>query len=324
MKPAKTSFLVAILVVASGVGSREIHAQIGYCPLSIEGLTACSEVVVVASVADFVCKARAPEAGEERSRWQWVAVTLKVGTALKGVRDATKPTMFVIQSDYGVADLAKWKKSGQAKLWFLEDIGNWKDEIPPGFPGQAKGKPLLRLFADLELASPETRNRVPKPVFAMDFRVLKKPEKIVDAVKVEAARRYKGPARLIWLPMPREVAARSGSSGDANTLGVPVNSRLEVLGRVWVRAKEDWLRQVGVQALAQFKSEANAALLKRLLDDKSQWVEHKEDADPGERVYYIREAAYKTLQAWKVAVPKPLLREPVKERRGAPGNADTG
>ncbi|MGH7173417.1 MAG: hypothetical protein ACRELF_05275 [Gemmataceae bacterium] len=315
MKAATTSFLVAILVVASGVGSREIHAQTGHCPLSVEGMTACSDVVVVASVADLACKDRPPEAGEERSRWQWVAVTLKVRTALKGVRDATKPIVFVLQSDYGVEELVKRKKSGQAKLWFLKDIGSWKEDLPPGFPAQAKGKPLLRIFADLELASLETTNRIPKPVFSMDFRVLDKSNKIVEAVKVEAARRYKGQARLIWISMPRDVAARSGRSGDANELGVPVNARLEELGRVWVGSKEDWLRQAGVLALAPFKSEANVARLKRLLDDKAQWVEHKEDADPGERVYYIREAAYKTLQKWKVAVPKPFLREAVKEKR---------
>jgi hypothetical protein len=315
MKSMATSFLAAILVVASGAGGREIHAQIGYSPLSIEGLTACSDVVVVASVADLSCKDRAPEAGEERSRWQWVAVTLKVHTALKGVRDATKPIVFILQSNYGVKELVKWKKSGQSKLWFLEDIGSWKEDLPPGFPAQAKDKPLLRIFADLELASPETTNRVPKPVFSMDFRVLDKSNKIVEAVKVEAARRYKGRARLIWITMPRDVAARSGRSGDANQLGVPVNARLEELGRVWVRAKEDWLRQAGVLALAPFQSEANAALLKRLLDDKARCVEHRGDADPGERVYYIREAAYKTLQAWKISVPKPFLREPVKEKR---------
>jgi hypothetical protein len=315
MKPATISFLVAVLVLAGGVGNREVYAQIGYSPLSIEGLTACSDVVVVASVADLACKDRAPEAGEERSRWQWVAVTLKVRTALKGVRDATKPIVFVLQSDYGVKELVRWKKSGQSLLWFLKDIGSWKEDLPPGFPAQAKSKPLLRIFADLEFASPETRDRISKPVFSMDFRVLDETDKIVDAVKVEAARRYKGRARLIWIPMPRDMAARSGSSGDANQLGVPVNARLEELGRAWIRSKENWLRQNGVLALAQFKSEANAALLKRLLNDEAQWIEHRASDDHKERVYYIREAAYKALHEWKVPVPKPLLREPLKEEK---------
>ena len=99
---------------------------------------------------------------------------------------------------------------------------------------------------------------------------------------------------------------------------MPVNDRLETLGRVWVRSNEDWLRRAGVLALSQFKSETNVGILKGMLADGAWWRETKSD-DGGqmkqERVYYIREAAYKTLQEWKVAIPMPVLREPLKEKQ---------
>ncbi len=49
-----------------------------------------------------------------------------------------------------------------------------------------------------------------------------------------------------------------------------------------------------------------------MLDDKAWWVEQKDDFK--ERVYYIREAAYKTLREWEVSAAKPVLRESLKEK----------
>ena len=309
MKRGPAPFLFAILVLASGVASQELYAQIGYALTSVEWMTASADVVVLASVADLVRKDRAPQAGEARSQWQWATVTLKVQTVIKG--KAPESIVFVEERPRGDDTFSRWKESGRSTLWFLEDIGDKKDDLPPDFPTLPKGQPRLRKREDIELTSPMTGKRVPQPVFSMDFSVLDDDEKIIEAVKAEVTRRDKGPARILWLPMPRGVAARSGRSGDANQLGVPVNSRLEELGRVWVSSKEDWLRLAGVQALAQFKSGGNAAILKRLLDDEASWIETKDDRK--ERVYYIREAAYKALQEWKVPVPRPPLTEPLKE-----------
>ena len=313
MKRFATPFLLAIVVTANGAVGQPLYAQKGYSPSSVEWLTASSDVVALASVADVAYKDRTPGPGETRSEWQWVTVTLKVRTTLKG--KAPETLVFVVERQRGDNTFSRWKESGQSVVWFLEEIGDKKEELPPDFPAVPEGQPRLRKSprGEIELGSPKTGKRVPQPVFSMDFRVLDEEDKIVEAVKAEVARREKGPARVIWIPMPRDVAERSGRSGDANQLGVPVNSRLEELGRGWVGSKEDWLRRAGVQALAQFKSEANAAILKLLLDNKTSWIETKDGRE--ERVYYIREAAYKALQEWKVPVPKPLLRELLKEER---------
>jgi hypothetical protein len=317
MKQATAPFVLALLVAVGGPGAGVGFAQIGYGPPSIEWLTASSDVVVRASVADLGFKDRAPKAGETESQWQWVTVTLTVRATLKG--KAPETIVFVIEQVRGVETLPRWKESGQAVLWFLVDIGDRKEEIPRDFPGPPQGRLRLRELgakflgtAAVELASPKAGKRVPSPVFSMDFQVLDDEDKILEAVKAEAARQQKGEVSAIRLSMPRKVAARSGRSGDVNVLYVPVNDRLEQLALDWVRSKEDWLRQAGVRALGPFKSEANAAVLRGMMDDPAWWVEEKDNLK--ERVYYIREAAYKTLREWELPVTRPVLREPLKEK----------
>jgi hypothetical protein len=303
---------MALLVAISCPGAGTSFAQVGYTPASVEWLTASSDVIVRASVAELAFKDRAPMPGETESQWQWVTVTLKVHSTLKGKPPQT--TGFVVEQLRGSETLLNWRKTGQPLLWFLVDLGDKKDKLPPDFPAQAQGKLHLREAGAkitnssvLELGSPKTGKRLPSPVFSMDFTVLDEEHKVLDAVKTEVERQHRGEPRAIRIMMPREVAQRSGRSGDANGLVVPVNGRLEQLARVWVRSKEEWLRAAGVKALGEFKSEANVAILKSMLDDRAWWGEEKE------RVYYIREAAYKTLREWNVAVEKPTLREPRKD-----------
>jgi hypothetical protein len=83
------------------------------------------------------------------------------------------------------------------------------------------------------------------------------------------------------------------------------------LARDWILSKDDWKRQAAVQALREFPSATNAALLRVVLGDNAWHVEHS--AGRQERVYYIRESVCRTLQEWKFSVFKPLLREPWKE-----------
>jgi hypothetical protein len=313
MKEAGLPFVFAVLVSVSGPGAGKTFAQYGYSPSCIEWLTASSDVVVRATVAELAFKDRAPMPGEAESQWQWVTVTLKVQSSLKGKPPQT--IVFVVEQLRGSETLLNWRKTTQANLWFLVDLGDKKVNLPPDFPAQAQGKLYLRdagakitNSSVLELGTPKTGKRLPSPVFSMDFTVLDEEHKVLEAVKTEVERQHKGEPRAIGIMMPREVAQRSGRAGDANSLTVPVNGRLEQLARLWVRSKEDWLRAGGVKALGEFKSEANVAILKSMLADIAWWGEEKE------RVYFIRESAYKTLREWNIAVDKPTLREPRKDR----------
>jgi len=142
MKQVPAPFLLAILVAVSGQGAGVSYAQVGYSPSSIEWLTASSDVVVRASVVDLAYKDRTPEDGRTRPQWQWVTVTLKVHTTLKG--KAPETSGFVIEQLRGMETLPRWKQSGQAVLWFLIDIGDRKEELPRDFPALPKGKLRLR------------------------------------------------------------------------------------------------------------------------------------------------------------------------------------
>jgi hypothetical protein len=73
------------------------------------------------------------------------------------------------------------------------------------------------------------------------------------------------------------------------------------------------VRREGASALVPFPSDANAAIVKGLLDDPASWsvVIHEGDREREERVYSVREEATSVLKAWGYEVPRPVLREPI-------------
>lgn len=77
----------------------------------------------------------------------------------------------------------------------------------------------------MELIAPRDAKKG-APHFSMGFRVLDDENKILAAVKAEASRMNKARSRSIDIAMPREIAQRSGRSGDVNSLVVPINDRL--------------------------------------------------------------------------------------------------
>jgi hypothetical protein len=218
MRHAIASFGLAILVAASGLGTGASFAQKGYTPSSIEWLTASSDVVVLASVADLAFKDRAPEVPGTTSEWQHVAVTLNVHSTLKGKVPET--ITFIIDQPRGIETLPAWKKSAQPVLWFL--VENAKDEK------KLEGK--LRLRETVELGSAEKKQKAPRPVLTMDLKALDREDAILDAVKAEVARRGQGrETRSVRIPISREVAQLTGQAGDANELIVPAaDSRIRI------------------------------------------------------------------------------------------------
>jgi hypothetical protein len=203
-------------LIATSTGAGAARAQQGYSPSSREWLTASSDVVVRATVADLAFQDREPEVPGIPSEWQHVTVTLKVLAPLKG-----KPPdaiVFVVDQPRGAETLPAWKKSGQPVLWFLV-------ERPKGKQNRGKLRPrddVLIGTSAVELGSAERKQKVPRPVLTAELKGLDHEDAILDAVKAEVARRGPGrETRSVRVLISREVAQLTGRAGDANELIVP-------------------------------------------------------------------------------------------------------
>jgi hypothetical protein len=241
-------------------------------------------VVVRASVADLAFRDRAPRKDGAAAETQWVTVTLKVRSALKGEAPAT--VAFVVEQHREHGALAAWKESGQSMLWFLVDVGDKKEALAPDAPPPPPGRLRLR-GNDIRFPGTAAVQPAAGPVWSMALRRLEGETAVLAAVKEGVALRDVRPLELL-LPL---AVARVGNYRDTHVLVVPVCPRLERVAHGWARAREQWIRASALRALTLFRSEANTAVVKGLLGDES---------------LAIREAAYLLLQEWKVAVPRPL------------------
>jgi len=319
MKPLARFFWLFALF-AGALAAREGRAQIGYTASSIEWLTGSSDMVLRASVASLSFRAVPPPSGEE-PRWRQVTVTLRVHETLKGRRAG--PVVLVLRRPAEETALVRWEQSRRPLLWFLtRSSGN---DRAPAADAEATGSvwnlaaPLPGGLPALELGPRAGEVRVPAPVFSMDLTLLDRAPELLAAVRADARRRRnRRPAEYRHVTLPRDVMQRMGRSGDANALVVPVDERLERLGLRWLGAEEDWVGEAGVGALEPFPSSMNVALAKRLLTDPSSRVEWTYGPENtilrGERVYYLRPAAYRLLTGWGVEVPPPTFRTSVAER----------
>jgi hypothetical protein len=309
-RPAGLS--IAVVAVAWSLTSSQAFAQMGYQACTLEWLVADSDVVVRASVARVV-----PEVRD--------TVTLKVHETLKG--DGAR-TLTIDDQNLAFCKIYEgWRNAGREQLWFLvrsEGRGDGEDAKADGVAGRHRLTPYGGGWSVIRLgpAVPDERGHVsiPPPIFTMRLDVLQRPADILDAARASArGGGERGRVRGHDIELPRGVMQRSGKSGDANSLRVPVDPRLEKLGRRLVESAGDFLTKAelpdkdrlrfeGVRALRHFPSEKNVVLLKSMLDDPAFSIHLCPDGTE-EKVYDIREAAYESLHSWGIVLDKPVLRE---------------
>jgi hypothetical protein len=315
------TLVVASVALASGPAS----AQMGYQANSLEWLVVDSDIVVRASVASvertFIPN---PQPQFYRNPEYWRVVTLKVHETIKGERAESLTFTEWTMSDDRIGE--GWKAAGREQLWFLVR----KERREGGFvePKEIAARSRLAPYGGgwsaIRLGSPvpEERNYspMPPPIFAMGLDVLRDPDLILVAARAAALEGGEaGRVEAHGLDLPRGFMQRSGRSGDANSLSVPIDRRLEKLARRLVESPDSFLtfsdrseagrlRLEGIRALRHFASEKNAALLRPLLKDPTSSI-HEGPTGVKEKVYDVREAAYETLRSWGIAVDKPVLRE---------------
>jgi len=268
---------------------------------SLEWLAADSDVVVRATVANV-----APDSSESYD--VWYTVTLKVHETLKGTHRAT--IKLIVRRWRSDEDLAEWRKQRREFLLFLvdskryerEESGYTKFKWAPQFVSH--GVPAFVHFDEKAKSNPLT----------LDLKVPTERQDIIERTRaaVAAAADAKPTVKYVfrWY-------------GGIVFWTFPVDRRLETAARRWIRSPNDFmpsganvegfLKAEGAAALRHFKSEKNATILKTLLNDPA--VTHKLEEDRWQaaevREFYVRQAAYETLQEWDVPVEKPVLREQV-------------
>jgi hypothetical protein len=306
----------------------EGSAQMGYQADSLEWLIVDSDVVVRASVVKVERESIPnPEPKLYREPEDWFIVTLKVHETLKG-----EPVGSLTFTERTVAYFRVyegWRDAEREQLWFLVRKKEGQDAESEKIAARSRlglyggGWSVVRLGPPV----PEERRfqAMPPPIFSMDLTVREKPDDILKAARVAAAEGgQRGRVQGHGIELPRGVMQRSGHSGDANSLSVPVDRRLERMARRLIESPGDFLpgadrgfhadqlRLEGIKALRHFSSEPNAALLKPLLKDPY-WSIHESPEGVREKVYDLRETAYETLRSWDIAVDRPVLRERAPE-----------
>lgn len=310
---------VACGALNAGVGS----AQMGYQACSLEWLVADSDVVVRASVAGVE---RAPVVHEDdgvfRNPEVWKTVTLRVRETLKG---EPAGSLTFVERTFAFDQIVEgWKDAGREQLWFLV-----RDREREGDGDEVAARSRLRPhgggWSVIRLGPPVPEERgfraLPPPIFTMDLNVLEEPKEILEAARSAVAHAgQRGRTRGHEITLPRAIMQRSGTSGDANSLTVPTDPRLEALAQRLIESPGDFLskaerpfyrdslRLEGAKALRHFPNEENIPLLKSLLHDPAFSIHVSPDGTKA-RVYDVREAAYEALHSWGVVVEKPVLRE---------------
>lgn len=274
---------------------------------SIEWMAADSSLIVRGTI-EVLSTEKEPEGG------LWHTMRFRVQETLKGEHQPS--VQFVMQSNdvrSEVELIDGWKARNEPLLIFLHES---KCLVAHGNRMYARYDFAPRTgFRDRSLIVLKSENE--NPVLTMAQQVLSQ-EDIVEATK--AAITFPGDGAKLCshsflLPHDLVRDTRWVKTGGGVNLSVPIDSRLEAQARRWIKSKDGSLRVKGAEAFIYFRSEANAAALKTLLDDAySIEVErHQDHVVNRERVYRVREAAFTVLEAWGFEVPDVVLREPLPQ-----------
>lgn len=170
-------------------------------------------------------------------------------------------------------------------------------------------------------------------VLSLDLTVLSEPDEIIRKAR-EFAARHPEQVETFRCYASRGLVGRVGYSFDSNSILVPKTTELDAAARNmiahpeachpfrppckgipaddaarWERYALDEVKSIGVQALANFKSDQNIAVLKSVLKDESVMMTRNPSAGLT-KVFWIRKEAYDALTAWGVDLPAVSLTAP--------------
>jgi hypothetical protein len=212
-------------------------------------------------------------------------VTVQIAESLKG--GLKQSVLFVTN-----LDAKPWQKDKPELLLFLVKVDDGR-YVPA--PANGSSESLFVLG----------KHRA----YTAAFDVLDKPAEVLAAVR--GATRSTATAKH-RVDLPDSPAAKALYAGSAVWLFVPVDAVLEKHALAWTADKSPSLREQGVLALANFRSDTNIAVMKKLLADPATSVTSPYDSVKPKRRFYIRAAAHEVLVKWGVSHKTPVLEMPMK------------
>ena len=273
---------------------------------SVEWMAADSSLIVRGTI-------EALSTEKERDRGLWHTVTFRVAETLKGEH---RPTIqFMMQSNDVPSEweaIKQWKSRRPELLVFLHES---KCLVARDSPRYARCEVAPRTGRrDGSVLVVDSENAT--SVFTLAQDALSQPEEIIRATKAAVAVRQERASLCSHsLMLPHDLVRETpwAQTGGGVKLSVPIDARLEAQARQWIKSTAGPRRVTGAEALIYFRSDANAAALKSLLNDPyTREVErHQDRVVKRERVYQVRAAALAVLEAWGFEVPDVVIREPL-------------
>jgi tryptophan-rich sensory protein len=263
---------------------------------SLAWIVADSDLIVRGTIAKV-------EAFKDEQETAWEQATVQVNETIKG-KTAGPPT-FLVRCVGTKEKPSKWQQEGVELLLFLVKSRRY-ESLDPDY---RKIDLALRLWGS-QLSFIRSNNKPQTGLFTMDFNALKRRNDILKAVRSAAAYRpdNRPPEHRVEVPFESEVY-RTLYSGSSVRLVVPADERLALRARQWLKSEDREARQQGALALSFFKSPEHIDLLRPLLSDPAYLTTTRGEVST--RVYYVREAAFKTLSDWNVDVETPVIEVPV-------------
>lgn len=298
------------------------RGQIGISHPTIESQVAKSDLVVRGTISKI-------EPHEKADPKKWRVLTITVTDVIKGAPCKEVRLMKKIREDD--KRWAQYQEAKQDQLWFLRKSSSKR-------PGDIPGDQTILALQEYKPLLPWPRMRLGPPVaderkwgdpltaiLSMKFELLNTAESIVSGARHASETEPDQPGPMWSMMIPGIVAMQTERKGDANSLTLPGDARLEATARFLITEPEkalpkprnpadaseaNWrnfmterLRAEGARALERFKSPKNIALLKPLLESSAQVGQ----AGLEEKKYYVRIAAVDVLSAWKVEFEQPVL-----------------
>jgi len=265
---------------------------------TLELMIADSDLVVLGTVTSIT------DDGNDPAGHPWRKALIQISETIKGPPHSNISIRFRAEP---LPDLDEVLASHEPALIFLV---NNSPIAAPNHPGASpysfRDHPqhLLRLQTPTIYHTP---NRI--PALTMDFRSLITTSEILAEARLAARFPITAPVRSICIQIPVDPPRVNSNVMGYGKLRMPVDERLERLAHQWIKRWES--RPQAIDALSQFPSPQNFALLQVLLNDPS--FDHYSAGRTLQLCYYNRIHAWAILRAWNQPVHRPLVFDPFEQ-----------